>query len=75
MVTNNTVNRIELISYMGAMPEMRFTTNASLLCCWRLCCPDTPLYQRGAARQKNAREPTTAPRGNPRGRRPRRCAF
>ena len=27
MATNNTVNRIELIGYMGAMPEMRYTTN------------------------------------------------
>ena len=25
MATNNTVNRIELIGYMGAMPEMRYT--------------------------------------------------
>jgi single-strand DNA-binding protein len=25
MATNNTVNRIELIGYMGAMPEMQFT--------------------------------------------------
>ncbi len=25
MATNNTVNRIELIGFMGAMPEMRFT--------------------------------------------------
>jgi hypothetical protein len=24
MATNNTVNRIELIGYLGAMPEMRF---------------------------------------------------
>ena len=29
MATNNTVNRIELIGYMGAMPEMRFTTNGT----------------------------------------------
>lgn len=29
MATNNTVNRIELIGYMGAMPEMRFTTNGA----------------------------------------------
>jgi single-strand DNA-binding protein len=27
VATNNTVNRIELIGYMGAMPEMRFTAN------------------------------------------------
>ena len=27
MATNNTVNRIELIGYMGAMPELRFTAN------------------------------------------------
>jgi single-strand DNA-binding protein len=27
MTTNNTVNRIELIGYMGAMPEMRYTAN------------------------------------------------
>ena len=27
MATNNTVNRIELIGYMGAMPEMRYTAN------------------------------------------------
>ena len=25
MATNNTINRIELIGYMGAMPERRFT--------------------------------------------------
>jgi single-strand DNA-binding protein len=29
MATNNTVNRIELIGYMGAMPEMRFTPNGA----------------------------------------------
>ena len=29
MATNNTVNRIELIGSMGAMPEMRFTTNGA----------------------------------------------
>ena len=28
-MTNNTVNRIELIGYMGAMPEMRFTANGA----------------------------------------------
>jgi hypothetical protein len=27
VATNNTVNRIELIGYMGAMPEMRYTAN------------------------------------------------
>ena len=27
MATNNTVNRIELIGYIGAMPEMRFTAS------------------------------------------------
>lgn len=27
MATNNTINRIELIGYMGAMPEMHFTAN------------------------------------------------
>ncbi len=27
MATNNTVNRIELIGFMGAMPDMRFTAN------------------------------------------------
>ncbi len=27
MATNNTVNRIELIGFMGAMPEMRYTAN------------------------------------------------
>jgi single-strand DNA-binding protein len=27
VATNNTVNRIELIGHMGAMPEMRFTAN------------------------------------------------
>jgi single-strand DNA-binding protein len=27
MATNTTVNRIELIGYMGAMPEMRYTAN------------------------------------------------
>ena len=27
MATNTTVNRIELIGYMGAMPELRFTAN------------------------------------------------
>lgn len=29
MATNNIVNRIELIGYMGAMPEMRFTANGA----------------------------------------------
>jgi single-strand DNA-binding protein len=29
MATNNTVNRIELIGYMGAMPEMRYTANSA----------------------------------------------
>ena len=29
MATNNTVNRIELIGYMGAMPEMRYTPNGA----------------------------------------------
>jgi single-strand DNA-binding protein len=29
MATNNTVNRIELIGFMGAMPEMRFTANGA----------------------------------------------
>jgi single-strand DNA-binding protein len=29
VATNNTVNRIELIGYMGAMPEMRFTANGA----------------------------------------------
>jgi single-strand DNA-binding protein len=29
MATNNTVNRIELIGYMGAMPEMRFTATGA----------------------------------------------
>ncbi len=29
MATNNTVNRIELIGYMGAMPEMRYTSNGA----------------------------------------------
>jgi len=29
MATNNTVNRIELIGYMGAMPAMRFTANGA----------------------------------------------
>src|SRR5213594_1630153 len=29
MATNNTVNRIELIGYMGAMTEMRFTANGA----------------------------------------------
>ena len=29
MTTNNTVNRIELIGYMGAMPEMRYTPNGA----------------------------------------------
>ena len=29
MATNNTVNRIELIGYTGAMPEMRFTANGA----------------------------------------------
>ena len=28
-MTNNTVNRIELIGYMGAMPEMRYTPNGA----------------------------------------------
>jgi single-strand DNA-binding protein len=29
MATNNTVNRIELIGYMGAMPELRFTATGA----------------------------------------------
>jgi single-strand DNA-binding protein len=29
MATNNTINRIELIGYMGAMPEMRFTASGT----------------------------------------------
>ena len=29
MATNNTVNRIELIGYMGVMPEMRFTAGGA----------------------------------------------
>ncbi len=29
MTTNNTVNRIELIGYMGALPEMRYTANGA----------------------------------------------
>ena len=29
MATNNTVNRVELIGFMGAMPEMRFTANGA----------------------------------------------
>src|SRR6266536_2781697 len=29
MATNNTVNRIELIGYMGAMPKLRFTTSGA----------------------------------------------
>ena len=29
MATNNTVNRIELIGYMGAMPELRYTGNGT----------------------------------------------
>ena len=29
MATNNTVNRIELIGFMGAMPEMRYTPNGA----------------------------------------------
>jgi single-strand DNA-binding protein len=29
MATNNTVNRIELIGFMGTMPEMRFTANGA----------------------------------------------
>ena len=29
MATNNTVNRIELIGSMGAMPEMRYTANGA----------------------------------------------
>ena len=28
-MTNNTVNRIELIGYMGAMPELRYTGNVT----------------------------------------------
>ena len=27
MATNNTVNRIELVGFLGVMPEMRFTAN------------------------------------------------
>lgn len=29
MATNNTVNRVELIGFMGAMPELRFTANGA----------------------------------------------
>ena len=29
MATNNTVNRIELIGFMGAMPEMRYTAGGA----------------------------------------------
>ena len=29
MTTNNTVNRIELIGYMGAMPELRYTPSGA----------------------------------------------
>ena len=29
MATNNTVNRIELIGFMGAMPELRFTASGT----------------------------------------------
>ena len=29
MATNNTINRIELIGYMGAMPELRYTGNVT----------------------------------------------
>ena len=29
MATNNTVNRIELIGYMGAMPELRYTVGGA----------------------------------------------
>ena len=29
MATNNTVNRVELIGYMGAMPELRFTASGT----------------------------------------------
>ena len=29
MATNNTVNRIELIGFMGAMPELRYTANGA----------------------------------------------
>ena len=29
MATNNTINRIELIGYMGAMPELRFTARGT----------------------------------------------
>ena len=29
MATNNTVNRIELIGYLGAMPEMCYTANSA----------------------------------------------
>jgi single-strand DNA-binding protein len=29
VATNNTVNRIELIGYIGAMPELRFTTTGA----------------------------------------------
>ena len=29
MATNNTINRIELIGYMGAMPELRFTASGT----------------------------------------------
>jgi len=29
VATNNTINRIELIGYMGAMPELRFTASGT----------------------------------------------
>src|SRR3954447_2236591 len=29
MATNNTINRIELIGYMGAMPQLRFTASGT----------------------------------------------
>jgi len=29
MATNNTVNRIELIGYMGAMPELHYAPNGA----------------------------------------------
>jgi hypothetical protein len=57
--------RSDPLSLVSFLPDTISTKNASLLCCWRLCCPDAPPYQRGAARQKNAISPTTAPSWTP----------
>jgi hypothetical protein len=49
-----------------------FRRPLALLVCVRWCCPDWPLYQRGAAHQKNALLIDHGPHRDPRGRRSRR---